>query len=94
MQALETIARQNAAATERDIPNQQAAGKHVVAQYAGLNFIGYQAFDTEKQAQAFAAEFVDECPGNRTELHRPHATLTPTADSASHLGATALDTEL
>lgn len=71
MQDIEIIERQNNAAVQRDIPNQQAAGKHVVAQYAGLNFIGYQAFDTEKDALAFSSTFINECPGNRTELHNP-----------------------
>lgn len=71
MQALETIERQNNEAVQRDIPAQQAAGKHVIAEYAGLNFTGYQAFDTEKDALAHASAYQNQTPGNRVEYFAP-----------------------
>lgn len=55
MQDLNVIARQNAAAVERDIPRQLAAGKIVVAEFTGLHFVGYETFsgdNAKKEAEA------------------------------------------
>ncbi len=71
MQALETIERNNTEAVQRAIPAEQAKGRYVVAQYSGLNFINYQAFATESEANTFGAAFVNEAPGNRVEYHNP-----------------------
>ena len=76
MNDLNTIARLNSEATQRDIPAQQAAGKYVVAEYHGLHFIGYTAHDNEADANAKSSEIMQENNiGKRAELHRPTAGL-------------------
>lgn len=72
MNDLNVIARQNAQAIERDIPTQQAAGKYVVAEYAGLHFVGYHCFDKEVDANSKAAELGNEV-GKRAQVYNPTA---------------------
>ncbi len=72
MNDLNQITRQNAEATQRDIPVQQAAGKFVVAEYAGLHYVGHQTFDTEREANAHAASIAtDSNPTGRSQVYRP-----------------------
>ena len=71
MQDLNTIIKVNREAIERDIPKQQAAGKYVVAQYAGLNFFGYSVHDTEAERNQAAIDYTNAGPSNRTELFNP-----------------------
>lgn len=68
----QTLNRLNAEAIERDIPRQLTKGKHVVAEYKGLNFIGYSTHDSEAEANARACEIGME-PGGRTQVYRPTA---------------------
>ena len=56
MNDLNQIRRANNEAVQRDIPNQLSKGKFVAAEYAGLHFIGYHAYDTLEAAAAIAAE--------------------------------------
>lgn len=51
MNDLNQINENNARAIEREIPAQLAAGKFVVAEYAGLHFIRFETFDTEGPAR-------------------------------------------
>ncbi|CAB4124560.1 hypothetical protein UFOVP61_18 [uncultured Caudovirales phage] len=71
MQDLNIITKLNNEATERDIPNQLAAGKYVAAQYTGLHFTGYTSHDTESECNAAAAAHVNAGPSNRSQIHRP-----------------------
>lgn len=74
MQDLNVINKLNNEAVQRDIPNQLAAGKHVVAEYAGLHFIGSSAFDTLAEAEARKKSLDDKgIPGNRAEILSPAA---------------------
>lgn len=71
MQDLNVINKLNAEAIQRDIPTQQAAGKYVVAQFSGLNFVGYSLHDTEGARNQAAVDYTNVSPGNRTELFNP-----------------------
>lgn len=70
MQDLNVITKLNAEAVERDIPQQQANGKYVVAEYAGLHFIGYHLFDSEAEANKQAAE-IGLQPSGRARVFNP-----------------------
>ena len=70
MQDLDQIRKINSEAHERDIPNQQANGKYVVAEYHGLHYIGYTTHDSEVQANAKACEIGLE-PGRRAKVFTP-----------------------
>jgi hypothetical protein len=71
MQDLNVINKLNNEAIQRDIPVQQAAGKFVVGQFAGLNFVGYSVHDTEGERNQAAIDYTNGAPGNRTELFNP-----------------------
>jgi hypothetical protein len=70
MNGLNTIARLNADATERNIPARTAAGKYVVAEYSGLHFTSYTEWDTEVAANAFACKVGSEV-GKRAKVYHP-----------------------
>lgn len=71
MQDLNVINKLNSEAVQRDIPKQQAAGKYVVAQFAGLTFVGYSVHDTEGERNQAAVDYNNASPTNRSELHNP-----------------------
>lgn len=71
MQDLNVINKLNNEAIQRDIPKQQAAGKYVVAQFAGLSFIGYSVHDTEGARNQAAIDHTNASPTNRAELFNP-----------------------
>lgn len=71
MQALEIIHRQNEQAVRDAVPAEVAKGKFVVAKFSGLNFVGYESFDNERDRNAAAIAHTNAAPGNRTELHSP-----------------------
>lgn len=70
MQDLDVIQRQNSQAHERDIPNQQAKGLYVVAEYHGLHYIGYTTHASEVEANAKACEIGNEV-GRRAKVFAP-----------------------
>ena len=70
MQDLNVITKLNNEAHERDIPNQQAKGLYVVAEYAGLNYVGYTTYTAEVDANAKACEIGNE-PGKRARVFPP-----------------------
>lgn len=70
MQDLNIINKLNAEAVQRDIPTQQRNGHYVVAEYAGLNFVGYSTHPTEAAANAHACE-IGKQPGARTAVFAP-----------------------
>jgi len=72
MNDLHTIQKLNSQAVERDIPNQLAKGKFVVAEYTGLHFTSHSVHDTEVEANAKACEIGQEV-GKRAKVHRPAA---------------------
>lgn len=72
MQDLNVIAKVNAEAHERDIPNQQAKGLFVVAEYAGLNYTGYSTHATQVEANAKACA-IGAQPGGRAKVYHPVA---------------------
>jgi hypothetical protein len=74
MQDLSVINRQNNEAVERDIPRQLANGNTVVAEYAGLHFVGYQAFSgptAEADAQAKVKELESRHDSSHGRIFRP-----------------------
>lgn len=72
MQDLDVIQRQNSQAHERDIPNQQANGLYVVAEYHGLHYVGYTTHASEAEANAKACEIGNEV-GHRAKVYPPTA---------------------
>lgn len=72
MQDLDVIQRQNSQAHERDIPNQQANGLYVVAEYHGLHYVGYSTHTSEVEANAKACEIGNEV-GRRARVYAPTA---------------------
>lgn len=72
MQDLDVIQRQNSQAHERDIPNQQAKGLYVVAEYHGLHYVGYSTHTSEVEANAKACEIGNEV-GRRAKVYPPTA---------------------
>lgn len=72
MQDLDVIQRQNSQAHERDIPNQQANGLYVVAEYHGLHYVGYSTHTSEVEANAKACEIGNEV-GRRAKVYPPTA---------------------
>lgn len=72
MQDLNVIAQLNSEAHERDIPNQQAKGLYVVAEYHGLHYVGYSTHTSEVEANAKACEIGNEA-GRRARVYAPTA---------------------
>lgn len=72
MQDLNVIAQLNSEAHERDIPNQQAKGLYVVAEYHGLHYVGYSTHTSEVEANAKACEIGNEV-GRRAKVYTPTA---------------------
>ena len=70
MQDLEQINRANAEAVERSIPKLTDDGKFVVAEYHGLRFFGFAAFDTEREANSYACQ-VGNKAGVTTRVFQP-----------------------
>lgn len=70
MDSLDIISRKNSEAAQRDIPAQVDAGKHVVAEYAGLHYISHSVFDDEIAARLRASEINAEI-GQRAVVHSP-----------------------
>lgn len=70
MQDLHTIRKLNAEAHELDIPNQQAKGLYVVAEYHGLHYVGYSTHTSEVEANAKACEIGNEV-GRRSKVFTP-----------------------
>ena len=70
MQDLDVIAKINSEAHERDIPNQQAKGLYVVAEYHGLHYVGYSTHASEVEANAKACEIGNEV-GRRATVYAP-----------------------
>jgi predicted methyltransferase len=74
MHDLATINKLNAEAIGRNIPAWRAAGKWVVAEYAGLSFVDAKPYDTEGQARVRQAEL-----HNRNQPGESYQVLEPTA---------------
>lgn len=72
MNDLYAIKKQNAAAVQRDIPNQLAKGKFIAAEYTGLHFVGYHAYDTLAEAQAKATEINARGDSSHSKVQSPH----------------------
>jgi hypothetical protein len=70
MQDLDVIAKLNSEAHARDIPNQQAKGLYVVAEYHGLHYVGYSTHASEVEANAKACEIGNEV-GRRATVYAP-----------------------
>jgi hypothetical protein len=70
MNDLNTINRLNAEAIARDIPRQRAKGKYVVAEFNGLNFVGYSTHESPFEANARALE-IDLEVGKRSQVYQP-----------------------
>ena len=70
MNDIDVISRKNAEAAQRDIPTQVAAGKFVVAEYAGLHYISHSVFDDASAAQSRATAVNAEI-GQRAVVHSP-----------------------
>jgi len=88
MNDLNTIIRLNAEAQAAEIPKAHAAGKFVVARYAGLSYVGHSDFDTAAQAQAEVDRLaLENIPGHRTRVLEPteSASYTPTGDTSPSL---------
>jgi hypothetical protein len=66
MQALETIHRQNAQATEAAARSAAAAGQLVLLKYSGLNFVDYSTHETEAARNQAAIDWNNAAPGNRS----------------------------
>jgi hypothetical protein len=64
------ISRLNNEAVERDIPNQQALGHYVVAEYHGLHFVGYTNKPTELEANQLSCR-IGATPGCRARVFPP-----------------------
>lgn len=71
MQDLNVIIDQNNKAAERDIPQQLAAGKHVVAEYAGVSYIAHHVFDNAEQAQHKQAQLNAAGGSSHAKLFSP-----------------------
>ena len=74
MQDLNVINKQNNEAIDRDIPRQLAEGKTVVAEYAGLHFVGYETFsgpNAEADAQAKVKELESRHDSSHGRIFRP-----------------------
>lgn len=76
MNDLNQINKQNNEAIERDIPNQLAAGKIVVAEYTGLHFVGYETFsgeNAEAEAQKKVADLAARHDSSHGKIFRPNS---------------------
>lgn len=78
MNDIATIARLNAEAVKRAIPDLLKAGHYVVAEYAGLHFIGTHTFrgdqdgrSAQERAEACVSELNARGDSTRAELHSP-----------------------
>jgi len=74
MQDINVIAKINAEAAERDIPQQLANGKHVVAEFAGLHYVAHHVFDTAEKAQHKAAQLNAEGGSTHARTFSPETT--------------------
>ena len=75
MNDLNVISRLNAEAHERDIPNQQAKGLYVVAEYTGLHYTGYSVHETQVEANAAACRVGNQI-GRRAKVYNPTTVTT------------------
>lgn len=73
MNDLNNIIRQNAKAVEASVPKYVADGKHVVARYAGLNFVDFSIHDSLEAAEAAANEYNAASPDRSARIHSPAA---------------------
>jgi len=71
MNDLNQIIQKNSEAVESASRKAVADGKFVVLKYSGVNFIDYEAFDTEAPRNSAAIAHTNEAPGNRVELLSP-----------------------
>lgn len=74
MQDIQVIAKLNAEAVERSIPQQLAAGRTVVAEYSGLTFVGFETFsgeNAERDARAKLNELNNRNDGSHGKIIRP-----------------------
>ena len=71
MRDLNDILASNTKATIDAIPAEVQKGRHVVAKYTGLNFLGYDCYPDANSAVNAAADFQASCPGNRAVVHHP-----------------------
>jgi len=69
MRDLNDIVENNTKATLDAIPAEQARGKYVVAKYTGVNFAGYDTFDTPEDANKAARAFRESGPGFTTMVY-------------------------
>lgn len=83
MNDLYTIQKKNNEAVQRDIPNQLSKGKFVAAEYAGLHFIGYHAYDTLPEAQAKADEINARGDSSRAKVQSPHPIISESESLAT-----------
>ena len=83
MNDLNQIRRANNEAVQRDIPNQLSKGKFVAAEYAGLHFIGYHAYDTLPEAQAKAVEINARGDSSRAKVQSPHPIISESESLAT-----------
>ena len=77
MHDLNTINRLTAEAVERSIPQHLAAGRTVVAEYAGLHFVGFETFsgdNADTEAQARADEINSRGDSSHAKIVRPTVT--------------------
>lgn len=73
MNDIDQISKQNAKAVAGAATKAAADGKFVVLKFSGLNFVDFEAFDTEAPRNKAAIAWTEESPGNRTELLQPAA---------------------
>lgn len=92
MQDLHTIRKINAEAHERDIPNQQAKGLYVVAEYNGLNYVGYSTHASEVEANAKACQIGNE-PGHRSRVYTPTALAAAVARAEAQADTSTCDSD-
>lgn len=78
MQDLNTISRLNQEAIQRSIPDLLLRGAIVVAEYAGINFVGVHAFrgttpegDAGERARACFSEIAERNDSSNAKLYTP-----------------------
>jgi hypothetical protein len=82
MQDLDVINRVNAKAVEEHAAKEAKAGKFVLLKFTGLNFLDYVAFDTERERNNAAIEWVNAAPGHRSGHLNPPAAAVNTQEAA------------
>lgn len=70
MNDINIISKINSQAAQRDIPDQVAAGRFVVAEYAGLHYVNHTVFNDKASADLRVAE-VNSDITQRAVLHIP-----------------------